>query len=217
MLALIIDVDLPNSRRAFKLAKSLVTQPEFTIPYLFSNFSPFRRTPLDQGLPWWSYSAIREADKLFPGKRIFEWGTGGSTLRYARMGSHITAIEDDISWLNALSVLLSNEGLSHLVNIHHHPFDFSEPADFPTSSYLRALSDPVYDVIVIDGQDVTFRERLTCFRHAEQFMQAGGIILLDDFWRYDSLLNSNSAKEVCVFESVGPCRVGVTSTALFHY
>ena len=210
-------MDLPNSRRTSKLVKSLVANPQFILPYLCSNFSPFRRTPLDQGLPWWSYSAISEADKLFPGKRIFEWGTGGSTLRYARMGCQITAIEDDISWLNTLNSHLLNEGLAHRVNIFHHPFNFAEPADFESSSYLRALSDSAYDVIIIDGQDATFRERLTCFRYAEQFMMAGGIILLDDFWRYESLLTSNSAQEVRVFESVGPCRIGVTSTALFHY
>ena len=210
-------MDLSNSRRTTKLVNSLVTKPQLTLSYLFSNFFSIRRTPLDQGLPWWSYSAIREADKLFPGKRIFEWGTGGSTLRYARMGSHITAIEDDIAWLNTLNTHIFNEGLSHRVNIFHHPFNFFESADFPSSSYLRALSEPVYDVIIIDGQDVTFRERLTCFRHAEQFIHPGGIILLDDFWRYESLLTSNLATEVRVFESVGPCRIGVTSTAFFYY
>ena len=210
-------MDLSNSQRVFKLGHSLVTKPQFTLPYFFSNLSPFRRTPLDQGLPWWSFSAIKEADKLFPGKRIFEWGTGGSTLRYARKGSQITAIEDDSSWLNILNTHISNEGLAHRVNIFHHPFNFLEPADFPSSSYLNALSEPLYDVIIIDGQDATFKERLTCFRHAELFVQAGGIILLDDFWRYESLLKANSAKEVRVFESVGPCRIGVTSTALCYY
>jgi hypothetical protein len=48
-------------------------------------------------------------------------------------------------------------------------------------------------------------------------MKAGCIILVDDFWRYEELLSSHSAQSVQVFESVGPCRIGVTSTAMFFY
>jgi hypothetical protein len=48
-------------------------------------------------------------------------------------------------------------------------------------------------------------------------MQPGSIILVDDFWRYEELLGSNRAQNVQVFESVGPCRIGVTSTAMFFY
>ena len=48
-------------------------------------------------------------------------------------------------------------------------------------------------------------------------MQPDSIILVDYFWRYEELLGSNRAKNVNVFESVGPCRFGVTSTAMFFY
>lgn len=74
-----------------------------------------------------------------------------------------------------------------------------------------------WDVVIIDGQDKSFRERITCFRQAEPLMKPGSIILVDDFWRYEELLASNCAQSVRVFESVGPCRIGVTSTAMFFY
>ena len=210
-------MELTNTQRISKLLNSLTDKPKFILPYLVSNLQPIRRTALDQGLPWWSFAAIEEADRVFPGKRIFEYGSGGSTLRYARRGSQITAIEDDMLWHSMLSKRLRDEGIANRVSLNYHPFNFFEPESFLDSAYLRALSTSVYDVIIIDGQDVTFKERLTCFRHAEKFMEAGGIILLDDFWRYESLLASHSAKQVQVFESVGPCRIGVTSTALFYY
>ena len=72
-------------------------------------------------------------------------------------------------------------------------------------------------MVIIDGQDKTFRERITCFRQAEPLMQPGSIILVDDFWRYGELLSSSRASQVQVFESLGPCRIGVTSTAMFFY
>lgn len=95
-------MDLTNSQRVLKLAGALVRQPQYTPSYLLSNLFPSRHSPLAQNLPWWSFAAIREADRLFPGKQIFEWGSGGSTLRYAQKGAQITAIEDDSDWMGAV-------------------------------------------------------------------------------------------------------------------
>jgi hypothetical protein len=163
----------------------------------------------------WSFAAIDAADRLFPGRRIFEWGSGGSTLRYARKGCQITAIEDDQIWLDAVQDELVAARVAHLVTLNHIPFNFVQPHDFANSSYCQALSGSQWDVVIIDGQDKTFRERITCFHRADPLMKPGSIILVDDFWRYEELLTSHSAQSVQVFESVGPCRIGVTSTAMF--
>ena len=206
-----------NLQRVLKLAGALIRQPQYTPPYLISNLSPSRHSPLAQNLPWWSFAAIREADRLFPGKHIFEWGSGGSTLRYAQKGARVTAIEDDSSWLAAVEHALQQAGVADQVNLRHIPCNFDQPDHFAASAYCLALSDRHWDVVIIDGQDKTFRERITCFRHADPLMKPGSIILVDDFWRYEELLSSNRAQSVRVFESVGPCRIGVTSTAMFFY
>jgi predicted O-methyltransferase YrrM len=184
---------------------------------LLSNLSLSRYSPLAQNLPWWSFAAIDAADRLFPGKRIFEWGSGGSTLRYAQKGAQLTAIEYDSVWMAAVQTALQKAGVADLVSMRYIPFDFDQPAHFASSAYCQAISDISWDVVIIDGQDKSFRERITCFRQAEPLMQPGSIILVDDFWRYRELLSSNRAKNVQVLESVGPCRVGVTSTAMFFY
>jgi len=210
-------MNLTNIQRFFKLTRALICQPSYTLPYLSSNLSNSRYSPLAQNLPWWSFAAIREADLLFPGKRIFEWGSGGSTLRYAIKGAQITAIEDDSTWLAAVQTALQQADVANLVILNYIPFNFEKPAHFASSAYCQALSDSSYHVVIIDGKDKTFRERITCFRHAEPLMQPGSIILVDDFWRYEELLTSNCAQNVRVFESLGPCRIGVTSTAMFFY
>ena len=210
-------MDLTNTQRVFKLAGALVSQPQFIPPYLASNLSAMRHSPLSQNLPWWSFSAIREADRLFPGKRIFEWGSGGSTLRYAQMGCEITAIEDDALWLDAVQTALRNAGATDRVQLRHVPCNFDDTEAFSSSDYCLALDNREWDVVIIDGQDKTFKERLTCFRQAEPLTKPGSIILVDDFWRYEELLGRHRAQSVRVHESVGPCRIGVTCTAMFFY
>lgn len=58
------------------------------------------------------FAAIQAADRLFPAKRIFEWGSGGSTLRYVQMGCEIIAIEHDPLWLEAVQTALRNVGVA---------------------------------------------------------------------------------------------------------
>ncbi len=186
-------------------------------PYLLSNLSKTRHSPLSQCVPWWSFAAIDAADRLFPWRRIFEWGSGGSTLRYARKGCQITAIEDDQAWLDAVQAAVAAARVADQVSLRHIPFNFDQPDNFVSSSYCQALSGSQWDAVIIDGQDKTFRERITCFLHADPLMKPGSIILVDDFWRYEELLSSHSAQAVQVFESLGPCRLGVTSTAMFLY
>jgi hypothetical protein len=210
-------MNLTNTQRAVKLAAALISQPRYAIPYLSSNLAKTRKSPLLQNLPWWSFAAIDAADRLFPGRSIFEWGSGGSTLRYARMDCQITAIEDDQAWLHRVQAALKSADVADQVTLRHIPFNFDNPENFSNSSYCLALTGNQSGVVIIDGQDKTFRERITCFRHAEPLMQPGSIILVDDFWRYEELLISNSAQSAKVFESVGPCRIGVTSTAMFFY
>jgi predicted O-methyltransferase YrrM len=115
----------------------------------------------------------------------------------------------------AVQTALQKAGVADRVTMKHIPFDFDRSADFFSSAYCEALTDGSWDVVIIDGQDKTFRERITCFRHADPLMKPGSIILVDDFWRYEELLSSHSAQSVEVFESVGPCRIGATSTAMF--
>ena len=77
-------------------------------------------------------------------------------------------------------------------------------------------------VIVIDGEDnfgpeSNWSARESCFRLAEQWVcKNGGLIIVDDSWRYPALRRETNAKQMVIHESIGPCRVGVTSTD-FHY
>jgi predicted O-methyltransferase YrrM len=208
-------MNLTNLERAKKLLGNLAAHPDLLAPYLrMSVFN--RKLPIDLGVPWWSFKAIERADALMSGKRIFEYGTGGSTLRFAKVAAQVVSVEDNAQWLELVRQRLADARLSN-VELQLHPFDFEHPQDFEDSAYISAVDGRAWDVVIIDGQDWTFKERLACFRRVEPSMAPGSLIVVDDFWRYEELLASNRARTVEIHESVGPCRIGVTSTAFFFY
>ncbi len=209
-------MNISNVARVNKLIVGLISKPDLIWPYFRTSILS-KKFPIDHELPWWSFRAIEYADSVLQGKKIFEFGTGGSTLRYSKICESIIAVEDDLVWLNIVRNRLDSANVSN-VTLHHHEFDFDNPIGFTESDYLKAYK-PEYgcNVVIIDGQDKTFRERIECFRFVEPHIPPGGIIVVDDWWRYTELFSSNNARDVKIFESVGPCRFGVTSTAFFHY
>lgn len=208
-------MNLSNNKRLRKLLGNLLVNPDL-IPNYFRHNILKKQLPIDLELPWWSYRAIEYVDKIVQGKRIFEYGTGGSTLRFSKKANYIVAVEDDEKWVSIIKDRLDKSNISN-VNISYCPFDFHNPKNFEKSDYLRMVDSGNFDIIIIDGQDWTFRERIKCFRYVESRMQSGQFIIVDDFWRYEELSNSHNAKNLNILESVGPCRYGVTSTAVFSY
>jgi len=174
-------------------------------------------TPLDLELPWFSYSAIDYLAKyLNPDMEVCEYGSGGSTLFFARRTRSVFSIEDNKAWYELVTDRVKQLGLKN-VKLTFHPFDVKNPVGFDKSDYLLALPNRKFDIIVIDGSEEWNQVRPICFQHAEKFVKPGGCIIVDDSWRYSSIRNKNRAARHQVFESVGPCRPGVTSTDIFFY
>ena len=92
---------------------------------------------------------------------------------------------------------------------------------FESCPYAQAL-DSIHDVIIVDGEDAfgpdsKWSARESCFRIAEKWIKKpGGLILVDDSWRYPMIRKESHAEKRVVHESIGPCRKGVTTTD-FHY
>jgi spermidine synthase len=79
------------------------------------------------------------------------------------------------------------------------------------------MPDEKFDVIVVDGSEEWTRIRPVCFEKAQEHIKPGGIIVVDDSWRYSEIRERHRAKSFRVFQSVGPCRPGVTSTDIYFY
>ncbi len=210
-------MNLSNPQRVAKLAAATLFQPQY-LPRYLSALPIWNRRPVDLRIPWWSFAAIDFIGKQCrPDMEIFEYGSGGSTLFFAQRCKSVTAVEDHGDWRDAVVAALAAQNLKN-AELLLRPYDFKAPVDFENSAYLQALEGgKTYDIIVVDGQDWGADIRPICFHRAESYVKKGGMIVVDDSWRYQQLKQANSAKSVRTFESVGPCRVGVTSTDVYFY
>ena len=211
-------MDGTKATRLLRLARSFATHPDY-IPRYLRDRAPERSSPLEIQLPWISYGAIDFLDGyLKPDMTVYEYGSGGSTLFFASRVARVTSIEHDPRWYSRVQTKLQANSMTN-VNLQLLEWDLSQMADFENSPYVQSLRDTEADVILIDGlEDLSkYNRRPICFALAETQIKQGGIILLDDSWRYRHLRQKNSAVRVQVFESAGPARTGATSTDVYFY
>ena len=207
-----------KASRWLRLAGSFARHPDY-IPRYLRDRAPERSSPLEIQLPWISYGAIYFLEGyLKPDMTVYEYGSGGSTLFFASRVARVTSIEHDPLWYSLVQTKLQENSVTN-ANLQLVEWDLSQLADFENSHYVQSLWDTEADVILIDGLEdqSKYNRRPICFAFAETQIKQGGIIILDDSWRYTHLRQKNSAVGVQVFESAGPGRRGLTSTDVYFY
>ena len=202
--------------RGARLAAHLLLQPRDIVPY--ARFGVFTsKTPLELGIPWWSFGAVRAVEcKLKPEMTGFQFGSGGSSLFLVSRLRSLTCIDDEKAWVEKVREAAKERKLSNL-RVLHKPYEFWDASGFESSAYLKALSEGSYDVIVIDGKEWSDPVRDVCFWRAEDYIKPGGLIVLDDSARYPQVKAKNRAKRWREYEGCGYCRMGETTTAVFEY
>lgn len=148
-------------------------------------------------IPWITDSAREWLDShIRADMAVFEWGTGGSTLFYARNTKHVVSVEHNPEWFEAVRHALDRDGIGNcdyfLVRpqpCRLAPFmpytsrtyvsrTFPEHARLLFRDYVRKIDehpDRSYDLIVVDG-----RARAACLRHALPKVRSGGYVMLDN-------------------------------------
>lgn len=204
--------------KLLRLAGSFVVHPEY-IPRYLRDRVPKCSSPVERELPWISYGAIDFLDGyLKPNMTVCEYGSGGSTLFFASRVARVISTEHQQIWCDRVRQKLQANSANN-VNLQLVECDLSQTPDFENSPYVQSLRDTEADAILIDGLEdwSKYNLRPLCFAIAETCIKKGGIIILDDSWRYTHLRQQNSAVRVQVFESPGPARPGVTSTDVYFY
>jgi SAM-dependent methyltransferase len=124
--------------------------------------------------PWWNVAATNQIDQFLkakPGSRVFEWGSGASTVWLSRRCGEIVSVEHDPAWFARLrrevedleNITLMQRGLE------------KDGRDYVGAIGARGGS---FDLIVIDG-----RQRARCLEEAVAYLAPDGIVLFDDSGR----------------------------------
>lgn len=139
--------------------------------------------------PWLPYQATKYIESLKP-KKVFEWGSGGSTLFWTQLGcvQQLISIEHNLEWFQDI-----RNNLLDWVDYQYIPFeegeicsDKSDPCCYKSGStelgqvnfkkYASAIDDyGLFDLVLIDGM-----ARASCLVHTHSHIRPGGIIVLDN-------------------------------------
>lgn len=151
-----------------------------------------------QHMPWLTFEAIDILKGLdLHNKRVFEYGSGGSTLFWLDKGAQVVSIEHDRDWYQRVrTITINNPQLDYrLVEAEKietvgtaNGTDPSDPGlylsdDAANAGYhfrhyveqIDEFADQFFDVILIDG-----RARPSCVAHAAEKVKIGGYLILDN-------------------------------------
>jgi hypothetical protein len=173
----------------------VTTDQSKNLPRWFESLAPDYM--VSSRIPWITFDAFDYLDaNLSSDLRIFEWGSGGSTLYWLRRNaSLIVSIEHDPQWFSRMSTMTDGSSnldyrlvLPEILPAGSASGDRSDPdayvADDPGFSgytfqrYAAAIdSFPVgyFDLVMIDG-----RARPACIKHGSVKVRTGGFLVLDN-------------------------------------
>lgn len=152
-------------------------------------------------LPWYTYPAIEYFDQLdAKGLRIFEYGSGNSSLYWAHKGAEVWSVEHDRAWFEIMSHKAAR--LAGLL-LRETAEDYAAAIDVVSG---------LLDIIIIDGA-----WRNECASACLGRLAAGGLVILDNSdWYTDvgKFLRLNGLFQID-FSGFGPINDYCWTTSIF--
>jgi predicted O-methyltransferase YrrM len=165
-------------------------------------------------LPWFSWAATDFLQTVLqPGLRIFEWGSGGSTLFFLEAGCIVTSAEHDPGWRDRVARAAAEAGLDDRLEMRLLTSPETEPRRYVESVLVGAP----WDIVVVDGYECVEVSRRECVETARAALRGRGLLVLDDAYRaaYADVPSRLAAWKRRSFRGLGPARLGVTQTDVY--
>ncbi len=121
-----------------------------------------------QPIPWLTYPAIHYLEsnsKVLKGATVYEFGSGNSTLWWAKKAKSVTSVEYFNKWFKKLGPSLPNN-VSYVFAENNDTHDFA-------NAILQEKNN--FDIIIVDGRD-----RVQCALNAAQKLTKNGVIIWDN-------------------------------------
>ncbi len=228
-MAAAYDIAREISQSSFYMKKNLIRKKSFSTGYIFYriarpllkvNYKIFKLFNPER--PWTSQAAIRVFEKILTKEMIgFEYGSGNSTLFFAKHLKHITSVEHNEGWFRIVETKLQQRNQNNIdyrfippaTPITEHSYSFYK--DYPLSendfqirkeyhdyfTFVKEYPDNHFDFIMVDG-----RARVECCLNAIPKLKPGGIFVLD---------NSDRERYKPVFKVLKDWKMVNTTTGLF--
>ena len=183
-----------------------------------------------------TYSAIEHLSKVLRKEHhVFEWGSGGSSVFFAKRAKSVVSIEHDPMWFSDLSKAIAKKQIANWQGILMPPkqnnagftsvssdpdaycSDAPEFKGYTFHDYVTAiddLPDKSLDMVVIDG-----RARPSCLKHSIPKVRVGGVIVLDNAERHyysDAITLTGKDFRRLDFPGALPSISTFTLTSVFH-
>ena len=159
-----------------------------------------------EALPWVTYSFIDFIkDRLNKQQKVFEYGSGSSTLFYAKRVSKVVSVEHDENWFNKI-VSSKPENADMIFTKLETGGEYSKKA---------ALTGEQFDIIIVDGRD-----RVNCCKESIHALSTQGVLVLDDSERKEyeearTFLKEKGFKELS-FSGISPGLFYLKATSVFY-
>ena len=157
-------------------------------------------------LPWVTYSFIDFIKtRLNKELSIFEYGSGNSTLFYAKHVKRVVSVEHDEAWFN--KIVKEKAPNAEMI--------FTHLEKNGAYSQKAKLLGEKFDIIIVDGRD-----RVNCCIHSVEALTANGVLVLDDSERdfYNEArihLTAKGFKELS-FSGISPGMFYYKATSIFY-
>jgi len=119
-------------------------------------------------VPWFVDDAVEFLEKEIQNgtiKKILEFGSGASTVWFAKRVDLVVSVEHDENWYAKISKLIEpRTGID--LRLRPRPYNTVCQEQLPVDEF---------DLVVIDGRD-----RIACAQSAHKLIRAGGFLLLDN-------------------------------------
>lgn len=144
--------------------------------------------------PWWTYPAIRAVedhlDRLGGSARVFEYGSGASSLWLAARAGEVWTVEHDAGFAEVMRAAFARTGTGDRVHLLEVPATAmavprtrsgrrgEDRVDYTDYAQAIERAGGAFDLVVVDG-----RARVACMQAALPYLAPGGVVVFDDAQR----------------------------------
>lgn len=200
--------------------------------YLKDWISSFRegRAPFTDNMPLMPYRTREWLESyITPESKVFEYGSGGSTLWLSDRGAQVHSVEHHPQWAEIVRTRLDKENRTNCILSLIEPKENGSPKPYTTESKrshksetldfseyvdkINEYEDGTFDLVIVDG-----RARISCVLTALPKVKKGGYLLLDDSQRkhYQPAFELLKDCKKITYRGLAPYKDTIESLTVWH-